>query len=109
MKPNHAVFVDSVFKFVMASAVGAGGVWFAWSKMGHNNHYDQVQGSNNTATAQEAQRCATTQQRARTDIRRLVILCVQSPHAVPLRSNVTCSPTQAGAPPLVIDGRGALG
>ena len=56
MPPKHAIFVDSAFKFTVGVGLGAGVLWKAWAMMGANTHYDQVQGSNNTDKANDANR-----------------------------------------------------
>jgi len=38
MKPNHSIFVDNAFKFVVGFGLVGGGVWKFWSVTGGDHH-----------------------------------------------------------------------
>jgi len=57
--PNHAVFLDTAFKFVVGAGLGAGVLWKIGSMLGHNEYHDLKNlgdGANAPKQAQEAER-----------------------------------------------------
>lgn len=58
--PNHAIFVDSAFKFVVGAGLGAGLLWKVSSMLGGTHHDIEKlgNGAQAPAQAQEAERCA---------------------------------------------------
>ena len=36
--PNHSIFVDNAFKFVVGLGLGGGAVWKMWSMTGADHH-----------------------------------------------------------------------
>jgi len=56
--PNHAIFVDSAFKFVVGAGLGAGLLWKVSSMLGGTHHDIEKlgNGAQAPAQAQEAER-----------------------------------------------------
>jgi hypothetical protein len=46
--PNHSLFIDNAFKFVVGFGLVGGGVWKTWSMMGADHHdHEALQRSEN--------------------------------------------------------------